>query len=416
MKELGKRIVIVLAWRLVAKLRKKHRLKIIAVSGSIGKTSTKRAIATVLSQAPAKVQWQDGNYNDIVSVPLVFFGQTMPSLTNPLAWLKTLLHMNWQIKNYPYKIVVLELGTDGPGQIAQFGKYLQVDTVVVTPIAPEHMEFFDNIEAVAREELSVQSYSKTLILHQSIAKTFSDQFSGAYKTYGQNYPADAHLVMCSEKIAIIKTKQNEYKFPTQLIGHHQNMNLAAACLVAEDFGLDKQQVEKGLANISAVPGRMQRLKGIKSSTIIDDTYNASPEAVKAALDTLKSLPGIQKIAVLGNMNELGGLSPMMHEEIGKYCDPNVIDLLITIGSDANQYLASAAAENGCSVIKSESPYTIGGTLKNTLEPDSLILLKGSQNGVFLEEAIKPILADPKDSSKLVRQTKDWISKKQKAFS
>ena len=155
MKHLARRIVVsILSWQ-VNRLRRKNSIKIVGVVGSIGKTSTKRAIAEVLS-VRHKVQYQSGNYNDLATVPLVFFGQPTPSLFNPFAWLKVFLANERQLaKPYPYDLVVVEIGTDGPGQIQAFARYLHLDIAVVTALTPEHMEYFADIDAVATEELQL---------------------------------------------------------------------------------------------------------------------------------------------------------------------------------------------------------------------------------------------------------------------
>jgi len=115
----------------------------------MGKTSTKLAIANTLS-TKYKVQHQEGNYNDLVTAPLVFFGEATPSLFNPLAWLAVFWRNEKKLRQtYPYEIVVLELGTDGPGQIDRFKKYLNLEVAVITAITPEHMEFFGALDEVA---------------------------------------------------------------------------------------------------------------------------------------------------------------------------------------------------------------------------------------------------------------------------
>lgn len=413
LKQYLKEIVVFLEYRFVRKLLKHNKsLKIVAVSGSIGKTSTKRAIAIVLSEK-YKVQWQDGNYNDIVSVPMVFFGQSMPSLFNPIAWTGRLIQMQKMVKSYPYEIVVLELGTDGPGQIKRFKDYFSNDIAVITPIAPEHMEYFESIDQVAREEISISDFSKRIIVHESLKKSYDKLIDKKYLTYGESKSSDAYI--SGEHDTWIQTSSERYKVSSDIIGRHQKINLSAACLVAENFGLSKADIESGLAKIKPLAGRMNKLKGINSSVIIDDTYNSSPKAVEAALATLKVIDSDQKIAVLGNMNELGYDSPGLHREVGKLCSPDYIDLLITIGADSNRYLAEEAESNSCKVMKFNSPFKVGQYLKDNISPNAVVLLKGSQNGVFLEEAIKSILADPNDESKLVRQSKYWLKKKKAMF-
>jgi UDP-N-acetylmuramoyl-tripeptide--D-alanyl-D-alanine ligase len=160
---------------------------------------------------------------------------------------------------------------------------------------------------------------------------------------------------------------------------------------------------------------MQKLTGINNSIIIDDSYNSSPVAAKLALDTLYGLESPQKIAILGNMNELGDYSKQAHEEIGSYCDPKQLELVITIGPDANKYLGPVAVTRGCGVKSFDSPYEAGEFIKPLIKSGAVILVKGSQNKVFAEEAIKLLLANPADEAKLVRQSPQWLKIKQKAF-
>jgi UDP-N-acetylmuramoyl-tripeptide--D-alanyl-D-alanine ligase len=160
---------------------------------------------------------------------------------------------------------------------------------------------------------------------------------------------------------------------------------------------------------------MQKLKGIKNSIIIDDTYNASPNAVKMALDALYAYPTNQRIAILGMMNELGSLSEEEHKKIGKYCNPQLLDLVVTIGKDANAFIFPMAKENGCQVYGAKNAIDAGLFVAEKVKEKAIILAKGSQNGVFAEEALKPLLKDKSDFSKLVRQDKYWMNKKRLTF-
>jgi len=160
---------------------------------------------------------------------------------------------------------------------------------------------------------------------------------------------------------------------------------------------------------------MQILDGVKDTIIIDDTYNASPIAVKAALDVLYAAKAKQRVAILGSMNELGVYSREAHQEVGAYCDPKRLDVVVTIGHDAKKWLAPVARERGCQVIDFTSPYEAGEYVSGKLQRGGVVLAKGSQNGVFTEEAIKPLLADPTDAAKLVRQSPYWITRKARQF-
>lgn len=419
MKKAARKIIEKILWLQVKRLRAKNHFKVIAVAGSTGKTSTKLAIAQTL-EPRFKVLYQEGNYNVPVSVPLIFFDQPMPPLFNPFAWLKVFIKNESILKaDYKYEVVVVELGTDQPGDLAAFVPNLTVDIGVLTSIAPEHMEFFGDMDAVAAEELTLARMSEILIYNTDLCP--AGYMSGIKaKTYGINQAADLRL----EKPRFVN---DSYSFdmdldgPTtmtltkDIVSFQQLYSVLAAITVGKQLGMDAQQISQGLQNIQPVSGRMRKLDGINSSILLDDTYNASPQATLAALDTLYSLQAPYKMAVLGNMNELGDFSEKAHIEVGQHCDPKQLNLVITIGPDANKYLAASAEKAGCKVIRFDDPYSAAEYLKSLVKAKSLILFKGSQNNVFAEEAIKPILANPADSSKLVRQSPYWLKRKKNNF-
>jgi UDP-N-acetylmuramoyl-tripeptide--D-alanyl-D-alanine ligase len=161
---------------------------------------------------------------------------------------------------------------------------------------------------------------------------------------------------------------------------------------------------------------MRTFSGVRGSLIIDDTYNASPEAVVAALDTLYEVPSKQKIAVLGQMNELGSFSESLHEQVGKHCDPKKLQLLVTVGNDANTYLADAAEKRGCKVMRCPTAYHAADVVLPLLKKGSVLLVKGSEGGIFLEEAVKELLENADDAKQLVRQSRTWMNIKEKQLS
>lgn len=423
MKSVLKRLVVaVLGWQ-VKRLRKKHAFKTIGVVGSIGKTSTKLAIAEVLSKT-LRVRYQHGNYNDIVSVPLIYFGHDMPSLLNPIAWLKIFIANEKQLgKDYPFDVVVVELGTDSPGQIAAFSNYVSLDLAIVTAIAPEHMEFFSDLRAVAAEELGVARYSKSVVYSTDfVPAEFHDLLpEGAISYSLSSADANYHIANLYHSAGgfegDIKYGSDIFlHFTHEVVAETQLYSLLAAVVIGRELGLKSTQILAGISTIKPVSGRFRRLRGISNSVIIDDTYNASPEAVKAGLSALYKLTAPHKVAILGNMNELGAMSASAHKEIGELCDPKQLELVVTIGPDANTHLAPAAEAKGCRVMKFDSPYVAGEYLQAKIQPESVVFAKGSQNGVFAEEAVKLLLADPEDASKLVRQSDYWLQRKRKAFS
>lgn len=416
MKQIAKKFVVsILGWQ-VRRLRKNNNFKIIAVVGSVGKTSTKFAIAKVLKQGKL-VRFQEGNYNDIVSIPLVFFGHEMPNIINIFAWLKIFI-ANEKIvrKPYRYDVVLLELGTDGPGQIVTFTKYLHCDIAVVTAIAPEHMEFFKSLDDVAKEEFSVAEFSKELIVNSDLCdKKYYSKYKDITTTYGLHSKADNQIQNPKFSKNGSQFNINELNVTMDALGVGEIYSASAAFSVAKKLGLNDHQIKNGIKLLEPVNGRMKRLNGINGSLILDDTYNASPSATIAALETLYSLKAPQRIAVLGNMNELGKYSQASHEEVGLFCDPKKLDLVVTIGPDANKYLAAKAKSQGCRTEACDTPYEAAEKVKQNLKKKSVILAKGSQNGVFAEEAVKLLLQDKSDSDKLVRQSSYWMRQKERNF-
>lgn len=421
MKQLLKSLIVsILGWQ-VRRLRQKHDFKVIGVVGSIGKTSTKFAIASVL-QSQYRVRYQEGNYNDIVTVPLIFFGQAEPSLFNPFAWLRTLLANERQLRvDYPFDVVVAEIGTDAPGQIAAFKQYLHCDIAVVTALTMEHMENFRDLDHVASEELSVSKYADTLVANFDLCleehlREVSVPIVGYGKEKSHYQMKNISFNKDKSSFVIVMNKTKELTITLDAVSIGEFYSAAAAAAVADMLHVPGEKIAEAIESLKPVSGRMQRLAGIEDSLILDESYNASPAAVKAALDGLYMLKGQQKIALLGNMNELGKFSAEAHREIGEYCDPTQLDLLVTLGPDANKYLAPAAEAQGCTVATFTDPYAAGDFIKEQLRPGSIILVKGSQNKVYAEEAIKPLLADPSDEAKLVRQSPEWLKKKKANFS
>ncbi|MGB4758651.1 MAG: UDP-N-acetylmuramoyl-tripeptide--D-alanyl-D-alanine ligase [Candidatus Saccharimonadales bacterium] len=407
----------------VKRLRRKHDFVIVAVAGSVGKTSTKAAIATMLKSAGKRVQIQEGNYNDRVTVPLVLFGLSLSRLFNPGWWLKTMWQMRRTVraKEYPYDVVVLELGTDGPGQLRHFD-YLQPDIGVLTAVAPEHMEYFKTLDAVADEELTLLSYAgKALVNIDGIdAKYLKGYKYKAYSISDKSAKAEFRATKRTGESLhgqTVSFELNKEKVTSAIayLGEQGATIALAAAAAAKMLELSKEQIHAGLEELKPFSGRMQILQGIKGSTIIDDTYNASPLAVKAALDVVYAHHAPQRIAVLGDMNELGDMSPEAHMDIGRYCDPNKVELVVTIGPASKQYVAPQAEKAGCNVASFDSPYKAGEYLSKQLEQGALVLVKGSQNRVFAEESIKSILANSDDESRLVRQSNSWMRIKEKQF-
>lgn len=395
-----KQIARVLSWQAQRYLHKSQPT-VVVVTGSVGKTSTTQAIATVLG-TERRVRTTIGNYNTDVGVPCSIFGRKLPAvLHNPLAWLVIFVRNEFAIrKGVPFDTLVLELGTDTPGEIAEFA-WLPVNIAVVTAVAAEHMEYFKTLDAVAREELAVAKYAEMTIVNR--------------KMVGREY---LELADTEELFLYGRDDVSKYDIDADellVIGEHSVDAITAAAAVARELKLPIASIQEGMRAVRPQPGRMQQLVGLKNTILIDDTYNASPEAVLAGLDYLYGTKAPQRIALLGNMNELGETSEEEHRKIGAYCQKNKLDLVVTLGPDANEFIAPEAKDRGCHVAVAKTPYQAAEIIARHMKKDAAILLKGSQNKVFAEEATKLLLKNPEDEKRLVRQSKQWLKTKKKCF-
>ncbi len=405
--------------RQVRQLRQNNKFTVVAVAGSVGKTSTKLAIAKTLG-ASRRVRYQDGNYNDRLTVPLIFFDREQPGIYNFAGWLRILRENKKQLhKPYPYDIVVVEIGTDAPGQLKDFA-YLRPDITVITSIADEHMAQFKTLDAVAKEELVPLGFSERVLLN---ADDIPDEYmpKATYTSYGLWQSADYAVAeretrsLQGQKITVKLPAGKSLSAEVAALGSQGAKIVAAAAAVADMVGLSPVDIKKGLGAITPVAGRMQILAGKQGSIIIDDTYNASPVAVEAALDVLYDTEAKQRIAILGSMNELGDDSARLHNDVGGYCNPKKLDLVVTIGREAAENLAPVAQNQGCTVKTFMSPYEAGEYVRHQLKPGAVVLAKGSQNGVFAEEAVKLLLANEDQARKLVRQSDYWLKLKKSQF-
>ena len=412
--------------KFVKKYFKKHNVKLIVVVGSVGKTTTKYAIANVLARR-YRVIFNPGNMNSKeISVQLAILGLDKPpkeKLRSPLAWMAIFSYIKKRIRKKPadVDVIVQELGTARPGEIPHFSSYLRPDIAVVTAVSPEHMENFPGgMEEVAREELSVASYSDLTIINRDNVSDEYAQFADTTNltTYGLN-DGEYHLeILSGTPLNGYECKFFGPEFPNgvhmtiRLLGEHSLKSALAAITVATKMKMSGEEIAAAIQEFRPVNGRMNPLRGAKGSTIIDDTYNAAPDAVKEAIRTLYQIEAPQRIAILGSMNELGEMSAEAHQEIGNLCEPTLLDWVITIGKDAENFLAPAAKKMGNKVRSFSNPVAAGIFVRNRiLEDGAVVLVKGSQNGVFAEEATKMLLGDAAEESKLVRQEFGWMEKK-----
>lgn len=400
-------------------------VRLIVVTGSVGKTSTKTAIATMLSQR-YRVRMHEGNHNTAMSVPLAILGIPYPENVRSFsAWRDVLKAARTRIlAPTDVDVIVQELGADHPGDIVAFGRYLKPHLAVVTAVTPEHMEFFKTLDAVAYEELAAVNFSlDALINRDDIDGKYAEYITDPrFGTYGTNSAAEYHFEQQDFSVEnghvgkfVAPELPNGVEATIKVLGEHNLRPAIAAAATGIKFGLTGDDIKAGLEKIRPIPGRMNLLRGRNGSSIIDDTYNSSPAAAVSAVQTFYSIDAPQRIAIMGSMNELGDVSPEEHKKIGEMFHPDMVEWVITIGDDAEKYLAPAAQSQGCQVKTFKNAVQAGAFAHSVLQQGALILVKGSQGDVYSEEAVKILLSNQADADKLVRQSPAWMAHKEEFF-
>ncbi len=342
MKNFFYKLLKILATRILAK---NPNIIIIGVTGSVGKSTTKEAIYTVLSNSnnfKNHVVKSEGNLNTEVGLPLTILRQNKSpkKFLWPfyLIWLFLIVFFSNPLRNI--KILVLEYATNQPGDIKYLCSIAKPNIAVITKIAPAHIGYFGTLKNIAKEKGSLAyavSKDGLVILNKN------DVFS--------------------KNIALTTNANIKY-----FDGKDFNNHILIATIIAKYLNIDDQEIKSSLGSITKLPGRLNVIKGKKSTTIIDDTYNANPESIKFALDFLEKYKSKgRKIAVLGDMLELGKMEIKYHREIGKLAKKKS-DILILTGPKFNEVLSDAWFIN--------SEKTAEYLLKN-MKKNDIILVKGS---------------------------------------
>ncbi len=425
---LKKIIIAIITWQAKQILRK-YKPRVVAVTGSVGKTSTKDAIYSVLKTS-FKVRKSDKSFNSEIGIPLTILG-CPNGWSNFGIWSQNLIKGFSLIlfkKSYPAWLV-LEVGADRPGDIRSVAKWLHPDVVVITKFSkvPVHVEFFSSPEAVMEEKKSLAWALKpngVLILNHDDEDVLvtAEKSKAQTITYGLSEQAN---IIASNYSIMYETKGN--KFPTGIafkvdyegssvpivvkhsLGRTHLYPLLAAVAVAVSEGLNLVTISSALNEHVVPPGRMNLIEGNKESMIIDDTYNSSPVALQEALATFKEIKKNRyKIAVLGDMLEIGKYTVEEHHKAGEKV-AKIADLLVTVGLRSRQ-IAQGALDGGMSeknIFQFEASLEAGRFIETILEPGDILLVKGSQ-GARMEKIVEEIMAHPEDKEKLlVRQDREW---------
>ncbi len=405
----------------------RFRPGIVGVTGNVGKTSTKLAIAAVLS-SDRKVRWSKGNLNNDFGLPLTILGEwpeeqlKLVSRATPagekrmdkaLFWLRVIFTSLKRVlygkrAEYP-EILVLEYGADRPGDIKYLLSIARPNVSVVTAVGevPVHVEFFAGPAELAREKarliecLPVAGYA-VLNYDDRTVIGLRDRTRAHVTTFGwtkganvrisnfENRSKDGHPVGIGFKL-----DYGGGSVPVRMdgtFGKGQAYAAAAAANVGIIFGMNLIRISEALVNYSPAHSRMELLPGIKASYVIDDSYNASPVAMRAALETLDGLQGKRKVAVLGDMLEIGKYSMETHRQIGEQAS-KIAEVLITVGPRA-KFIAEGAHTKGMSkknIMSFDRAEEAREAVVRLVKDGDVVLVKGSR-AIGLEEVVQAIRA------------------------
>lgn len=362
---------------IAAYYRTQFDMPIIGITGSVGKTSTKGMIASVLAQEYNTLK-TEGNYNNEVGVPLTLFILTDDN-----------------------EMAVIEMGMSDFGEISRLTNIVKPDVAVITNIGVSHIENLGSREGICRAKFEIleglPQIDGTVILNGDDDLLWAKNGDLDYETlyYGiENKACDIvarniKLFSCGSEFDV-KIDGIDYRFEVNVPGIHQIYNALAAILVGYKYNIKVSSMMRGIHDFKP-EGLRQQKKEYENYTVINDCYNACPDSMQAGVDVLaltaeENGGKSRSVACLADMLELGDASEAQHRKVGKMCAEKGIGCLITIG-DMAQYIAKSAEENG---MNPNDIYVFGDNasaknkLKNIIKKGDIILIKGSR-GMHLEE-------------------------------
>ncbi len=356
-----------------------HRLPfnipVIGVTGSCGKTTVKELIAAVLGTM-FSVTRNPLSFNNAVGVPL------------------SLLEISADTE-----VAVIEIGTNAPGEIKALCDIARPNRALITNVGRAHLEGFGTLEAVAREKGAlVESLGDQGTFYVNVDNPFclriAESFAGTCVTFGTGGRAAWRATGIESKLDAARSRFTVERlgtFTVPLLGAHNVMNALAAVVVGTDFGLSRDKIQEGLDGAETPPMRMRTVK--KGARIfLNDAYNANPESMRAAIDALVSWEGAgRRIAVLGDMLELGEASVAEHEELGKVAATKGVDLILVLGQFAQNVAKGATDEDmsGDAVTVCKDHADAARLLISKSTPGDVILVKGSR-AVAMEKVLEEV--------------------------
>lgn len=408
----------------------KFKPRIVVVTGSVGKSSTKEAITAVLA-LKNRVRKSPKSYNSAIGIPLTILGLSTP-WQSPVGWGVAIVKgffARFQ-KEYP-DVLVLEAGVDRLGDMDAILLLIKPDVSVITAIGeiPVHVEFFSGPKELAFEKgkLARGTSAAGIVLlnaDDDVVYDMRNEARGKVIAFGCGKGADIRM---SQYALVMERAQTGVEIPAGIrckvdyqgstvplrlegvLGKQQLYIAAAAIGVGAYFGINTLEAARALEEgYRPLAGRLRILEGIKNTIILDDTYNASPMAMHIALDTLRDIPARRRIAVLADMLEIGKFTIQAHQTMGELAS-TVADILITVGPRA-KFIAREARERDMSkesIHEEGSAWDAGKLLEEIIQAGDVILVKGSQS-MRMERAVEEIMAHPElKKDLLVRQEEYW---------
>ena len=400
-------------------------VKIVAVTGSAGKASAKIAIGTVLAQQ-YNVRLSEKEPKTKADALLQMMGVDMPK-KGLFKWWRLCRSIKKRIKAESPKVqvIVQEFNPKQPGYNNWFRDYIVPDITIVTSVTNGRMQVEHSLEEVASEMIALANFSRRAFINRD---DIEGRFAGFLtnpniSTYGTSSVAEYSFDDLTFSIedghhgCIISPENQEgLEVVVKLVGEHNIRPAVVAAAVGYAMGVEENMIKRGVENLRPLPGRMNVMRGADSTWLIDDSYSSTPLTALAALQSLYKMETAQRIAVLGNMNGLRGVFEKAHAELGSQCSPELLDWVVTVGEKANKFAAPAARSKGCQVKECHNAIEAGSFVRDKLKPGGIALFKGSSGGVWLEEAIKINLHSTSENKQLVRQSPEWIAKKDQFFS
>lgn len=373
------------AWGDIAHhLRMQFDIPVLGLTGSLGKTSTRGFIANVLRQKYDVLE-NEKNYNNLIGVP-----NTLMQLRSDHQW------------------AVLELGTDTPGEIPRLTEIVSPTMALITGIYPSHLESFGSMDMILEEKGSLlkglQGEDPISILADDSYRLerLKDLAPGKVITYGVgsgDYSASAVVVDSEGRPGCLLSGGGvEIPVKLQVLGAHQIKNALAGFVVGCLAGVSPEAIKVGLEGYTGAWGRLDKIKLNCGAIMLKDVYNANPDSTRAAVDVLQAVKGKRKIAVLGDMLELGDRSDEMHRDIGRTLATENLDWLITTGPQARSISEEAHSQDfGGEIEHFDTNKEAAEFIQSLLKNGDVILLKASRSMFF--EQIADYLETAVETSK-----------------